>query len=180
MKSLHMDTKPSDWIMKQIKKIKINKESIKVLDFASGNGRHSIPLANEKTFITAIDKNQDKLDFYKDHKNIRTICFDLETNEKWPLIQNEYDIVLVTNYLYRPRIKDLTYLVNENGYLLYETFSEGNEKFGKPSNTNYLLKENELIYTFKNDFNLIEYFNGMIKEPKKMMMQRCCLKKKTV
>ena len=64
--------------------------------------------------------------------------------------------------------------------VIYETFSEGNEKFGKPSNTNYLLKENELIYTFKNDFNLIEYFNGMIKEPKKMMMQRCCLKKKTV
>ena len=179
MKNLYMDTKPSDWIMKQIKKIKINKERIKVLDFASGYGRHCIALANEKKLITAIDKDQDKLDFYKDYKNIKAICFDLETNEKWPLIKNEYDIVLVTNYLYRPRIKDLTYLVNENGYLLYETFSEGNEKFGKPSNNNYLLKENELISTFENDFNVISYFNGLIKEPKKMIIQRFCLKKKT-
>jgi hypothetical protein len=179
LESKNFYQEPSKWIMEQIESINIVKNNINILDFASGYGRHSVKLANEGKYVTCIDKDQEKLNFYKDLTNIQAICFDLENNNKWPLKQQGYDIVIVTNYLYRPKIKDLGNLVNENGYLLYETFSEGNEKYGRPKNSNYLLKERELIDLFENTFDVIDYFNGFIKEPKESCVQRCNLKKRT-
>ena len=96
-------------------------------------------------------------------KNIKTMCFDLETNEKWPFDENYYDIVIVTNYLYRPKIKNIGNLVKENGFLFYETFATGNEKLGKPSNPDYLLKNMELIEVFKkiSIFYIISMVNSL-------------------
>ena len=37
----------------------------------------------------------------------KAICFDLETDEEWPLKNEYYDIIIVVNYLYRPKIKKL-------------------------------------------------------------------------
>ena len=180
MESKNFNQEPSKWIMEQIESINIVKNNINILDFASGYGRHSVKLANEGKYVTCIDKDQEKLNFYKDLTNIQAICFDLENNNKWPLKHQGYDIVIVTNYLYRPKIKDLANLVNKNGYLLYETFSEGNERYGRPKNSNYLLKERELIDLFENTFDVIDYFNGFTKEPKESYIQRCNLKKRTV
>ena len=180
MEAIDFYQQPSKWIVEQIKNVNIVKKNIHVLDFASGYGRHSITLANQGKIITAIDKDEQKLNFYKDLKNIKTICFDLENNDSWPLTKQGYDIVIVTNYLYRPKIRDLANLINENGHLLYETFSQGNEKYGRPKNFNYLLKERELIDIFQNTFDVIDYFNGYTKEPKESYIQRCNLKKRTV
>ena len=47
------------------------------------------------------------------------------------------DIIIVTNYLYRPRIKELANLFKKDGFLFYETFAVGNEKYGRPSNPDY-------------------------------------------
>jgi hypothetical protein len=163
--------------LQQIKKINFKKKSINILDFASGFGRHSIQISKEGNFVTAIDKDQEKLNYYKHIKNIETICFDLETNEIWPLKKNFYDLVIVTNYLYRPRITEIGDLVRKEGYILYETFSEGNEKYGKPKSKKFLLKERELIDTFEDQFEIIDYFNGCVEEPIKKIIQRCTLKK---
>ena len=76
----------SEWIFNQIESLKIKKK-INLLDFASGNGRNSIPLSKKNIIVTAIDKDQKKLDNYSNFKNINTICFDLETNEEWPLVR---------------------------------------------------------------------------------------------
>ena len=59
----------------------------------------------KKINITAIDINKEKLNRYKNFKNINTICFDLETTEEWPLVEEYYDVIIVVNYLYRPQIK---------------------------------------------------------------------------
>ena len=179
MENIDFLQKPSDWVIQQIEIMNIDKKKIQVLDFASGFGRHSTTLAKQGKIVTAIDKDQQKLNAYKNFENINTICFDLENKEKWPLIEQGYDIVIVTNYLYRPRIKDLANLVNQNGHILYETFSQGNEKYGRPKNLKYLLKERELIEVFQKKFDVIEYFNGYNKEPKESYIQRCNLKKKT-
>lgn len=168
---------PSSWIVKRIEDID-NIDNLNILDFASGNGRHSISLANQKRKITAIDIDSKKLDKYKNYKNIQTICFDLETNQKWPLKKNEFDLVIVTNYLFRPKIKKIGDLVKENGYLFYETFAVGNEKFGRPTNPNYLLRHRELIQTFKNKFDIKYYFNGKISDSVTSVIQRCVLKKR--
>ena len=169
--------KPSSWIIEQINDLKINKK-INVLDFASGNGRHSIKLSKKYSMITAIDKDINKLNMYKDVENINTICFDLETDEEWPLEKESFDVIIVTNYLYRPRIKELANLLKKDGFLLYETFAVGNEKYGKPSNPDYVLNKKELINIFKSKFEVIYYFQGKVIYDKISIVQRCCLKKK--
>ena len=150
---------------------------MQILDFASGNGRHCINLANNNRAITAIDKDDKKLETYKNIDHIKTICFDLETDEEWPLKNNWYDIIIVVNYLYRPKIKNLTNLLKEGGYLFYETFAKGNEKYGSPKNPEYLLKDKELINTFSKNFSILNYFNGKITEEAISIKQRCALKK---
>lgn len=163
--------------MEQVTNIKSLKK-LQVLDFASGEGRHCINLANSNRAITAIDKDYKKLEEYKNLDNIKTICFDLETDEKWPLKNNWYDIIIVVNYLYRQKIKNLTDLLKEGGYLFYETFAKGNEKYGSPKNPEFLLKDKELINTFSEEFSVLNYFNGKITGKVISIKQRCALKKK--
>ena len=174
--STHLKQLPSTWIIDSVNTITNNKE-LKILDFASGHGRHSTTLASNKRKITAVDNDSLKLSTYKNYPNIKTVCFDLETDENWPFKNNYYDIVIVNNYLYRTKIKKIGDLVKENGYLFYETFSKGNEKFGKPSNPNFLLKDRELTKVFKKNFKILYYFNGQEFSNKKTIIQRCAIKK---
>ena len=172
----HLKQLPSRWIINCVEAVTNNKE-LQILDFASGNGRHSKSLADNNRKITAVDNDDVKLSTYKNYQSIKTICFDLESEESWPLKRNYYDIVIVTNYLYRPKIKKIGDLVKENGYLFYETFARGNERYGKPSNPNFLLKDKELIRVFKKKFKILYYFNGQGFSNEKKIIQRCAIKK---
>ena len=152
----------SKWIFNQIESLKFKKK-INLLDFASGNGRNSIPLSKKNIIVTAIDKDQEKLNKYESFENINTICFDLETAEDWPLVREYYDVIIVVNYLYRPKIKKLIKLLKKDGFLFYETFSLGNEKYGSPSNPNFLLKDRELLDIFGKELSPISFYDGQIK-----------------
>ena len=152
----------SEWIFNQIESLKIKKK-INLLDFASGNGRNCIPLSKNNIIVTAIDKDQEKLNKYKNLININTICFDLETKEEWPLIKEYYDVIIVVNYLFRPKIKKLINLLKKDGFLFYETFSVGNEKYGSPKNPDFLLKDRELLDIFGKELIPINFYDGQIK-----------------
>ena len=171
-----INKKPTTWIIEQIKLL-AHKRKIQILDFASGNGRNSIHLAGKDKIITAIDKDSKRLDDYSKFNYINTICFDLETDEEWPLKNEYYDIIIVVNYLYRPKIKKLINLLNNGGYLFYETFALGNEKYGSPKNPDYLLKDKELLNFFSKENEILSYFNGKIIEEKISIKQRCLIKK---
>ncbi|MFL2830525.1 MAG: class I SAM-dependent methyltransferase [Candidatus Puniceispirillales bacterium] len=168
--------RPTNWIIEQIKLI-APKRKIQILDFASGNGRNSIHLAEKDKIIAAIDKDSKRLDEYRKFNYINTICFDLETDEEWPLKKDYFDIIIVVNYLYRPRIKNLISLLKTGGYLFYETFALGNEKYGSPKNPDYLLKDKELLNLFSKENEILSYFNGMVTEEKISIKQRCVIKK---
>ena len=167
---------PNTWIIKQIKLL-ASKRKIQILDFASGNGRNSIHLAGKNRNITAIDKDSMKLVQYDHFEYINTICFDLETDQNWPLKEGYYDIIIVVNYLYRPKIKKIMNLLKDGGYLFYETFSVGNERYGSPKNPNFLLKDRELINLFGKKNEILNYFNGKVVEEKIYIKQRCLIKK---
>ena len=166
----------SDWIFSQIEALQIKKK-INLLDFASGHGRNCIPLSNKNIIITAIDKDQEKLNKYKSLNNINTICFDLETIEEWPLIREYYDVIIVVNYLHRPKIKKLTNLLKKNGFLFYETFSIGNVDYGSPKNPNFLLRDNELLNVFGGELLPLSFYDGKIKGHKVSIKQRASFKK---
>ena len=171
-----INRQPTTWIIEQIKLL-APKRKIQILDFASGNGRNSIHLAGKNRIITAIDKDSMKLVQYNHFEHINTICFDLETNQNWPLKKKYYDIIIVVNYLYRPKIKEIINLLKNGGYLFYETFSVGNEIYGSPKNPNFLLKDKELINLFSKENEILKYFNGKVIEEKVSIKQRCLIKK---
>ena len=166
----------SEWIFNQIQVLKIKKK-IKLLDFASGNGRNCIPLSNKNVFVTAIDKNQNKLNKYKKLNNINAICFDLETKQEWPLVRESYDVVIVVNYLYRPKIKKLVNLLKKDGFLFYETFSVGNEKYSSPKNPKFLLKDGELLNIFGDKLLPLSFYDGRTDFGKMAIKQRASFKK---
>ena len=167
----------SEWIFNQIESLNIKKK-INLLDFASGDGRNCIPLSKKNIIVTAIDIDQEKLNRYKSFENINTICFDLETIEEWPLLREYYDVIIVVNYLYRPKIKKIINLLKKNGLLLYETFSLGNEKYGSPKNPNFLLKDKELLDIFSHKLLPLSFYDGKFKHNKIRIKQRASFKKK--
>ena len=57
---------------------------------------------------------------------------------------------MVTNFLNRLIFKDIQKVLKKNGYLIYETFGEGNEKLGRPKNKSYLLRKGELLTLIQN------------------------------
>ena len=166
----------SEWILDQINTLKIEKK-INLLDFASGNGRNCIPLSKKNIMVTAIDRDQEKLNKYKNFKNINSICFDLETSEEWPLTKEYYDVIIVVNYLYRPKIKKLINLLKKDGFLFYETFSLGNEKYGSPKNPKFLLKDRELIEIFGEFLLPLSFYDGRLNDDKIAIKQRASFKK---
>ena len=166
----------SEWIFNQIESLKIKKK-INLLDFASGNGRNCIPLSKKNIIVTAIDKDQEKLNKYKNLNNINTICFDLETKEEWPLVREYYDVIIVVNYLYRPKIKKLINLLKKDGFLFYETFSLGNEKYGSPKNPNFLLKDKELLDIFSQELLPLSFYDGELNYGTVAIKQRASFKK---
>jgi SAM-dependent methyltransferase len=144
-----------------------------VLDLACGAGRHSRYLANLNYSVIAVDQD---VSLIKANVDIRISPqkFDLES-EEWPLMGSHFDGIVVTNYLYRPHLDQLPQMLNERGVLIYETFAQGNEAFGKPSNPHFLLKTGELL-TLASRFGLkvLAYEDIYLDHPKPAMMQRIC------
>ena len=172
-----INIKPSFWIVNQLETVIKNNNIVNVLDLACGKGRHSIYLASKNKEVVSVDKNLDSLKTFSSYKNIKTICCDLENNYNWPL-NNQFDIVLVVNYLFRENFSKVLQLVKLNGYLIYETFASGNEEYGKPKNPKFLLEKEELKYLInKKDFKIIKYFHGLVKKPNLSIKQRCVARK---
>ena len=168
--------KPSYWIVNELEILFQNYKSYEILDLASGYGRHSKYIASKNHNVVAVDNKITKLKTFSNHKRIKSICFNMETEDKWPF-KTEFDIVIVVNYLFRNNFDKILKLVKLNGYLLYETFSLGNEKYGKPSNPDFLLKKNEFKKLIGKNFEIMKYLNVNEEYPQKSIKQKCLAKR---
>lgn len=113
------------------------------LDLACGRGRHLRWLAARGLRCTGIDRDQAAL--AQAPAGVELVCADIEAGP-WPLAAGrQFDLVLVTNYLWRPLWPQLLAAVGPGGMLVYETFAAGNETVGKPSRPDFLLQPGELL-----------------------------------
>ena len=149
-----MINKASNWVAYCLSKIP-QKKTLLVCDLACGYGRNSVFLASNGLKVVSVDINLHCLKSFND-VNIIKLQADIEKVLNWPLRNNIFDIVVVTNFLNRSIFKNIEASVKKNGFLIYETFGEGQEKFGKPKNKNFLLKKNELL-SLTNSLQLIFY-----------------------
>lgn len=67
----------------------------------------------------------------------------------WPLAGREFDLVLVCNYLWRPLFDDIKAAVKPGGWLIWETFADGQQTIGRPSRPDFLLQRGELLRVCK-------------------------------
>ena len=163
-------SKASNWIKNNLKD---NIDGLNLLDIACGNGRHSIYAASIGYKVISLDIRKEKILKLASNKLIYPIQLDIEASNAWPFINKTFDIVIVTNYLYRPIFKKIINSIKLGGTLLYETFSVENSIFGKPNNPNYLLKPQELLNLAKNNnMKIINYEEIIIQYPIKKALQR--------
>ena len=176
--ALEADMTASAWVTQHAPKIS---KGGRVLDYACGRGRHTFWLASQGYEVFAVDRDQQALADIAEKAQqlqwpIKTQPIDLEQNN-WPFASFEhigtYDGVIVTNYLYRPFLSRLPELLKSGGVLIYETFSQGNEAFGKPSNPDFLLRPNELL-NFSQNMQILAYEDLEIQLPKPACIQRIC------
>jgi SAM-dependent methyltransferase len=103
----------------------------------------------------------------------RFIQADLEDGSPWPLPGERFQGIVVANYLHRPLFPLLAESLAPGGILIYETFMQGNERYGKPSNPAFLLQPGELWRAFPG-LHVIAFEQGRAWQPKPAMIQRLC------
>lgn len=162
---------PSSWIVQWAGLVSADAA---VLDVAAGGGRHTRFFAGRGHTVTAIDRDISAL---AAQPNVEIVQADLEDGSPWPLPGRPFGAVVVTNYLHRPLFPALLGALSPGGVLLYETFMEGNERFGRPSQPDFLLKDGELLELVRGRFSVVAYEARMISEPKMAMVQRIAARK---
>lgn len=162
---------PSPWVERHIGGIR---QGGQVLDLACGSGRHARLLAGLGFSVLAVDRDAAALSGLQGVAGVRTAQLDLE-GEPWPLAGQSFAGIVVTNYLWRPRLPALLALLGPGGVLIYETFMVGNAAYGKPSSPDFLLRSGELREVAQAaGLREIAFEEGYTASPKPAMRQAIC------
>jgi SAM-dependent methyltransferase len=163
-------TPPSSWIARHA--ILIPKPG-PVLDLAAGGGRHTRYFKGLGYAVVAVDRDVSRLADLLGDAQIDVMEADLEGGAPWPLEDRRFAGIIVTNYLHRPLLPKIAAALQPDGVLIYETFGVGNEKFGKPSNPDFLLKPGELLDFARAEGLLVRAYEcGEVAEPRPAVLQR--------
>lgn len=162
---------PSAWVQRHLGMIPAGG---RVLDLACGSGRHTRLLAGVGHPVLAVDRDGDAVRPLLELPEVSILVADLESGD-WPLAGQRFAGIVVTNYLWRPRLEDLLGALEPGGVLIYETFMEGNEQYGKPSRPEFLLRSQELLDLARNrGMRISAYQEGFVTRPKPAMVQAIC------
>lgn len=116
-----------------------------VLDVACGDGRHSRWFAGRGHPVVAVDRDTSAVADLAEHDRVTVVTADLESPGAPPFAGQRFAAVVVTYYLHRPLLRHLVGAVDTGGVLLYETYAQGQERFGRPTNPDWLLRPGELL-----------------------------------
>ena len=150
--SLLKDREPSENLKKIVEKTKAKK----ALDVASGAGRNSIYLANNGFDVEALDISSVALEVLN-NKGFKNISCKLVDLDEYEIPKNNYDLIVMTNFLDRNLIPKLSNALKIKGVLFIETYMEDELNEKPSSNPDFLLKKDELKTFFDDNFELLDY-----------------------
>lgn len=146
-----------------------------VLDIACGSGRHLKAAFERGLRATGIDRDVSKAQGLAALSGIELFETDLETHERIPFPAGSFDAVIVTNYLWRPILPAIVHTVATHGLLIYETFAVGNERFGRLSNPDFLLRPGELLDAVRGRLTPICYEHVCLTAPDRIVQRICAV-----
>jgi SAM-dependent methyltransferase len=149
---------PSDWVLRW--RQAWDRPGLTALDVGCGHGRHVRLLAQAGLSVTAVDRDAQALASLQGLPGVKTLEADIE-NSPWPLPGRQFDLVLVTNYLWRPLLPLIKAAVAPGGWLIYETFTDGQQTIGRPSRADFLLQPGELL-TVCEGMRIVGYEDGFL------------------
>lgn len=156
---------PSDWVARWATMLPAGAA---MLDVACGSGRHTALFLDRGHPVTAIDRDVSRL---APAPGLEIVEADLEDGSPWPLPGRRFGAVVVTNYLYRPLFPALIEALAPGGVLIYETFSTGNERYGKPNNPAFLLADGELLEAVRGKLRVVAYESGFVDNPPRVVQR---------
>jgi len=155
---------PSEWIVRWSH---LRAPGAYVLDVACGGGRHMRWFAGRGHAVTGVDRSPEAVATAGAFGQV--VEADIESGP-WPFSGQTFGAVIVTNYLWRPRMADIVGAVAPGGVLLYETFAAGNEAVGKPSRPDFLLQPGELLAACAG-LRVVAYEDGFIAQPERFVQR---------
>ena len=163
----------SGWVQRWSHLVTANAQ---VLDVACGSGRHMKWFSELGCHSTGIDRLVEAIAAAGQFGV--AIQADIE-NGPWPLMRDAqvqtFDVVVVTNYLWRPLFPTLLQSLAPGGLLLYETFAVGNESVGKPSRPDFLLQSGELLHLCQG-LQIVAFEDGYLPNPERFVQRIAALK----
>lgn len=164
-------TAPSAWVERFAGLVPVGGP---VLDVACGGGRHTRLFLTRGHPVTAVDRDISALEDLGARADLERLQVDLEDGRPFPLAGRRFAGVVVTNYLHRPLFPTLIETIVPGGVLIYETFVLGNERFGRPSNPDHLLRPGELLEVVRGALRVVAYEDVLVDTPRPAMVQRIC------
>jgi SAM-dependent methyltransferase len=161
---MHGTETPSNWVTRWTHLLPTKSH---VLDLACGAGRHMRWLAEQGHTCVGVDRSTEALLAAGAYGQV--VEADIEGGP-WPLTGQQFDAVVVTNYLWRPLMPRILESIKPQGFLIYETFAVGHEKIGKPSRPDFLLQHGELLQTCA-QMHVIAYEEGYLEQPPKFVQR---------
>lgn len=137
-----LQSAPSDWLIRW--RQAWERPGLTALDVACGHGRHVRLLAQAGLQVTGVDRDAQALAGLRGLPGVETVQADIEAGP-WPFSDRQFDLVLVTNYLWRPLLPQIKAAVAPGGWLIYETFTDGQQTIGRPARPEFLLRPGELL-----------------------------------
>lgn len=153
-----------------------------VLDLACGSGRNGLFLTARGIPVVFADIREEMLQQVAQHPEInngKLWQVDLEAADSNPLTGRQFSSILVFRYLHRPLFPDIKSAVCPGGLVIYETFTVGQAKLGRPKNPDFLLNPGELKSNFQ-DWQVLHHFEGMARSAitgKKQAVARIVVRK---
>ncbi|MDD2882729.1 MAG: class I SAM-dependent methyltransferase [Rhodoferax sp.] len=171
--ALHANPEPSEWVQRWSHLVQ---PRARLLDVACGSGRHMAWFAALGCHVTGVDRSAEAIKEASQYGAV--LQADIE-NDPWPLVTagqpQPFDVVLVTNYLWRPLFPTLLRSLAPGGLLLYETFASGNETVGKPSRPDFLLQPGELLQRCQS-LQIVAFEEGFLPRPERFTQRIAAFK----
>lgn len=144
-----------------------------VLDLACGSGRHLRHFRTHGHAVAGVDIDLQGVADLAGAEGVEIVQADIEAGP-WPFAGRRFAGIVVANYLHRPLLPVIIEALAPGGVLIYETFAQGNQRFGRPSTPAYLLKAGELLQAVAGRLQVVAYEHGEVASPRAAVVQRLC------